>query len=52
MDYLPGSHQTYFRYLFAIQAFVAKKVKEHESQLDASGPRDYVDSFLLKMEQV
>ncbi|KAJ6655110.1 hypothetical protein lerEdw1_006014 [Lerista edwardsae] len=51
MDYLPGGHQTYFKNLFAIQAFVAKKVKEHEKTLDPNAPRDFVDSFLLKMEQ-
>ncbi|XP_066484527.1 cytochrome P450 2C23-like [Tiliqua scincoides] len=51
MEYLPGSHQTYFKNLFAIQAFVAKKVKEHERNVDPNAPRDFVDAFLLKMEQ-
>ncbi|XP_060639367.2 cytochrome P450 2C19-like [Anolis sagrei] len=52
MDYLPGPHQTFFTNLADIQAFVANKIRNHEKTLDpSSGPRDYIDSFLFKMEQ-
>nr|XP_020655913.1 cytochrome P450 2C19-like [Pogona vitticeps] len=52
MDYLPGPHQTFFSNLSDVQAFVGRKIKEHEKTLDPSaGPRDFVDAFLLKMEQ-
>uniref|UniRef100_A0A6J0SHH0 Cytochrome P450 2C19-like n=1 Tax=Pogona vitticeps TaxID=103695 RepID=A0A6J0SHH0_9SAUR len=52
MDYLPGPHKTFFKNMFSIQAFIAQKVKEHERTLDPlSVPRDFVDSFLIKMQQ-
>ncbi|XP_061443767.1 cytochrome P450 2C25-like [Rhineura floridana] len=51
MDYLPGSHQTFFKSIHGIQAFIAQKVKDHERSLDSSAPQDFIDSFLLKMKQ-
>ncbi|PIO35948.1 hypothetical protein AB205_0137590 [Aquarana catesbeiana] len=35
-----------------IQAFVLEKVKEHQKTLDKDCPRDYIDCFLIKMEEV
>ncbi|KAH0627724.1 hypothetical protein JD844_003860 [Phrynosoma platyrhinos] len=53
MDHLPGPHQTFFTNLADVQAFVAQKIRNHEKTLDpSSGPRDFIDSFLFKMEQV
>ncbi|XP_053119195.1 cytochrome P450 2C19-like isoform X1 [Hemicordylus capensis] len=51
MDYLPGPHQTCFKELIRIQDLIAQKVKDHEETLDANDPRDYIDCFLIKMEQ-
>ncbi|XP_053120693.1 cytochrome P450 2C31-like [Hemicordylus capensis] len=51
MDYLPGPHQTYFKNLFSIQDFIAQKVKDQEKTLGANDPRDYIDCFLIKLEQ-
>ncbi|XP_062978045.1 cytochrome P450 2C25-like [Elgaria multicarinata webbii] len=52
MDYLPGPHQRFFKNLHEIRDFITKKVKDHEETLDLTGiPRDFADSFLLKMEQ-
>uniref|UniRef100_A0ABM5GMG8 Cytochrome P450 2C5-like n=1 Tax=Pogona vitticeps TaxID=103695 RepID=A0ABM5GMG8_9SAUR len=52
MDFLPGPHKTLFKKWSHVEAFVARKVEEHEKTLDPSSvPRDFVDSFLLKMEQ-
>ncbi|XP_042327784.1 cytochrome P450 2C23-like [Sceloporus undulatus] len=52
MDHLPGPHQTFFTNLEDVQAFVAQKIINHEKTLDpSSGPRDFIDSFLFKMEQ-
>uniref|UniRef100_A0A670JQ47 Cytochrome P450 2C25-like n=1 Tax=Podarcis muralis TaxID=64176 RepID=A0A670JQ47_PODMU len=51
LDYLPGPHQTFFKNLGDIQVFIAQKVKDHERSLDPNAPRDFIDSFLLKMEQ-
>uniref|UniRef100_A0A8D0DU95 Cytochrome P450 n=1 Tax=Salvator merianae TaxID=96440 RepID=A0A8D0DU95_SALMN len=51
MEYLPGPHQTFFKYVYEIQAFMDQKVEEHERTLEPSNPRDFIDDFLLKMEQ-
>nr|XP_056713327.1 cytochrome P450 2C19-like [Euleptes europaea] len=51
MDYLPGPHQTFFKNLLSVQDFICQKIKNHENSLDLNAPRDFIDSFLIKMEQ-
>ncbi|XP_072858855.2 cytochrome P450 2C11 [Pogona vitticeps] len=52
MDFLPGPHKTLYKNVSHIEIFIARKIEEHEKTLDPSSvPRDFVDSFLLKMEQ-
>ncbi|XP_060638762.2 cytochrome P450 2C25-like [Anolis sagrei] len=52
MDRLPGPHQTMFQEAYAIQDFINRKIEEHIETFDATDtPRDFVDTFLLKMEQ-
>ncbi|XP_028920148.1 cytochrome P450 2C27-like [Ornithorhynchus anatinus] len=51
MDYLPGPHQRFFSNIRRIQDFGASWVDKHRETLEPSAPRDYIDSFLLKMEQ-
>uniref|UniRef100_A0A8D0HC55 Cytochrome P450 family 2 subfamily AH member 12 n=1 Tax=Sphenodon punctatus TaxID=8508 RepID=A0A8D0HC55_SPHPU len=51
MDLLPGPHKTFFKNLHDVQAFISKRVKAHEETFDPNVLRDYVDAFLLKMEQ-
>ncbi|XP_040179149.1 cytochrome P450 2C19-like [Rana temporaria] len=48
---LPGPHQKLFKNMGKIQAFVLEKVKEHQKTLDKDCPRDYIDCFLIKMEE-
>ncbi|XP_060638766.2 cytochrome P450 2C20-like [Anolis sagrei] len=52
MDYLPGEHQNLFKNLYGVQAFIARKVEEREKTSDHTDvPQNFVDAFLLKMEQ-
>ncbi|XP_038622727.1 cytochrome P450 2C27-like [Tachyglossus aculeatus] len=51
MDYLPGPHQRIFSNTRHIQDFVASWVDKHRETLEPSAPQDYIDSFLLKMQQ-
>uniref|UniRef100_A0A803ST57 Uncharacterized protein n=1 Tax=Anolis carolinensis TaxID=28377 RepID=A0A803ST57_ANOCA len=52
MDYLPGPHQTFFKNMYGVQAFIARKIEENEKTLDHTDvPQNFVDAFLLKMEQ-
>uniref|UniRef100_A0A8C5RA81 unspecific monooxygenase n=1 Tax=Leptobrachium leishanense TaxID=445787 RepID=A0A8C5RA81_9ANUR len=49
---LPGPHKAFFKAIDGIQEFIAEKVKLHQESLDPNSPRDFIDCFLVKMEQV
>nr|XP_020836119.1 cytochrome P450 2C19-like [Phascolarctos cinereus] len=49
--YLPGSHHKAFKNIQSILEFILEEVKEHQRTLDPSNPRDFIDCFLMKMEQ-
>ncbi|XP_030263901.1 cyclin-dependent kinase-like 1 [Sparus aurata] len=34
-----------------LREFVEKKIQEHKETLDPSSPRDYIDCFLIRMNQ-
>nr|XP_020836337.1 cytochrome P450 2C42-like [Phascolarctos cinereus] len=49
--YLPGSHHKVVKNIHLIHEFILEEVKEHQRSLDPSNPRDFIDCFLMKMEQ-
>ncbi|XP_053524525.1 cytochrome P450 2C23-like isoform X2 [Artibeus jamaicensis] len=51
MKHLPGEHKSFLKRAKAIKHFILQKVKEHQESLDQSNPQDYIDCFLIKMEQ-
>ncbi|MEE6516294.1 hypothetical protein FKM82_025633, partial [Ascaphus truei] len=51
LKHMPGPHNQVFRNFCRLKAYVMEKVKEHENTLDENFPRDYIDCFLLKMQQ-
>ncbi|XP_037660976.1 cytochrome P450 2C18-like [Choloepus didactylus] len=51
IDYLPGSHNKILKNIEFVKKFTLKKIKEHQESLDINNPRDYIDCFLIKMEQ-
>ncbi|KAL1788042.1 cytochrome P450 2C55, partial [Sigmodon hispidus] len=51
LDYLPGSHKTALKNFAEIKSYILKRVKEHQETLDMDNPRDFIDCFLIKMEQ-
>ncbi|XP_063136410.1 cytochrome P450 2C42-like isoform X2 [Rattus norvegicus] len=51
IDYLPGRHRKLLKnFAFAKHYFLAKVI-QHQESLDINNPRDFIDCFLIKMEQ-
>ncbi|KAM4696363.1 LOW QUALITY PROTEIN: uncharacterized protein WCC33_015131 [Rhinophrynus dorsalis] len=48
---VPGPHHKLTENYTAQLQYVEEIVQEHEATLDPSSPRDYVDAFLIKMQQ-
>lgn len=52
MEWLPGRHHEIFGKIEKVRAFTMEKIKEHQDTLDPSSPRDYIDCFLMRLQQV
>ena len=52
MDYLPGIHNKMFENAAYVKNYVLERIKEHQETLDINNPLDFIDCFLIKMEQV
>ncbi|XP_069602823.1 cytochrome P450 2G1-like [Ranitomeya imitator] len=48
---MPGPHHKLFNATDGIQEVIAKHVEMHKETLDPNDPRDFIDCFLIKMEQ-
>ncbi|XP_054855148.1 cytochrome P450 2F3-like isoform X1 [Eublepharis macularius] len=51
ISYLPGPHNRIFENFEKLRLFVLEMVKLHQETLDPNFPRDFIDCFLLKMQQ-
>uniref|UniRef100_A0A7N6FE02 Cytochrome P450, family 2, subfamily Y, polypeptide 3 n=1 Tax=Anabas testudineus TaxID=64144 RepID=A0A7N6FE02_ANATE len=51
MESLPGRHHTVFAEIKEMKEFTEMKIQEHKETLDPSSPRDYIDCFLLRINQ-
>uniref|UniRef100_A0A6I8NVT3 Cytochrome P450 n=1 Tax=Ornithorhynchus anatinus TaxID=9258 RepID=A0A6I8NVT3_ORNAN len=51
MKYLPGSQHQAFKDLQGLGQFIAEKVEENQRTLDPNSPRNFIDSFLIKMQK-
>ncbi|XP_006831234.1 PREDICTED: cytochrome P450 2C21-like isoform X1 [Chrysochloris asiatica] len=51
IHYLPGCHNKLFKNVMDQKKFILERIKEHQKSLDLSNPRDFIDYFLIKMEQ-
>lgn len=52
MEWLPGRHREMFGKIEKVRAFTMEKIEEHQDTLDPSSPRDYIDCFLMRLQQV
>ncbi|XP_075463192.1 cytochrome P450 2G1-like isoform X2 [Ascaphus truei] len=51
MNHIPGPHQKITTLLEELNEFIAERVKINQETLDPNSPRDYIDCFLIKMQQ-
>ncbi|XP_048186017.1 cytochrome P450 2A5-like [Perognathus longimembris pacificus] len=49
MNHLPGPQQQAIKELQGLEDFVTKKVEQNQRTLDPNSPRDFIDSFLIRM---
>ncbi|XP_053330123.1 cytochrome P450 2G1-like [Spea bombifrons] len=51
MNYVPGPHQKLKTISEEMVTFIKEKVKVHQQTLDPNNTRDFIDAFLIKMEE-
>ncbi|XP_055281907.1 cytochrome P450 2C19-like [Moschus berezovskii] len=51
IDYFPGSLDKYLKNCDNLKSYIFEKTREHQTSLDINNPRDFIDCFLIKMEQ-
>ncbi|XP_056397471.1 cytochrome P450 2C15-like isoform X2 [Hyla sarda] len=51
MTYVPGPHQRLFTIMDNLKRFIREMVNTHRATLDENCPRDFIDCFLMKMEE-
>ncbi|XP_028275247.1 cytochrome P450 2G1-like isoform X2 [Parambassis ranga] len=51
MERLPGHQHTVFAQVNEVREFIKAKIQEHKDTLDPSSPRDYIDCFLIRINQ-
>ncbi|XP_029427424.1 cytochrome P450 2A6-like [Rhinatrema bivittatum] len=49
--HLPGPHNRIFKCFERLAEFAGKRVEQSQKTLDPNDPRDFVDHFLIRMEQ-
>uniref|UniRef100_A0A3Q3VU68 Uncharacterized protein n=1 Tax=Mola mola TaxID=94237 RepID=A0A3Q3VU68_MOLML len=50
MKQLPGPHNKMFTYFETLKEFISEAVESHKKDLDRNNPRDYIDTFIVEME--
>ncbi|XP_021519699.1 cytochrome P450 2A3 [Meriones unguiculatus] len=49
MKHLPGPQHQAFKELQGLEDFITKKVEQNQRTLDPNSPRNFIDSFLIRM---
>ncbi|KFO19004.1 cytochrome P450 2B4 [Fukomys damarensis] len=51
LKHFPGPHREIYRKFQEIITFIGHSVEKHRETLDPNAPRDFIDTFLLRMEK-
>ncbi|ELK00892.1 cytochrome P450 2C19 [Pteropus alecto] len=51
LHYFPGRHRKALENQLYLKTYVIEQAREHQASLDINNPRDFLDCFLIKMEQ-
>ncbi|XP_049756648.1 cytochrome P450 2A13-like [Elephas maximus indicus] len=51
MKHLPGPQKQALKLLHGLEDFITKKVEQNQRTLDPNSPRDFIDSFLIRMQE-
>ncbi|XP_057568163.1 cytochrome P450 2B11-like [Hippopotamus amphibius kiboko] len=51
LKYFPGTHRQIYKNMQEVKAFIIRSVEKHRETLDPSEPRDYIDTYLLRMDK-
>ncbi|XP_008831596.1 cytochrome P450 2G1 [Nannospalax galili] len=51
LQYFPGRHNRLYYLIEDLKEFTASRVKINKASFDPQNPRDFIDSFLIKMHQ-
>uniref|UniRef100_A0A8C2RYX3 Cytochrome P450 n=1 Tax=Capra hircus TaxID=9925 RepID=A0A8C2RYX3_CAPHI len=51
LDFFPWSYKKFSTNIAYVKNYVLEKTREHQASLDINNPRDFIDCFLIKMEQ-
>ncbi|EDL24217.1 mCG10947 [Mus musculus] len=51
LKYFPGTHRQISKNIQEILNYIGHSVEQHKATLDPSAPRDFIDTYLLRMEK-
>ncbi|XP_047384821.1 cytochrome P450 2B4-like [Sciurus carolinensis] len=51
LKHFPGTHRQVYKNLQEVITFIGHSVEKHRATLDPSNPRDFIDTYLLRMDK-
>nr|XP_048284611.1 cytochrome P450 2B1-like isoform X2 [Myodes glareolus] len=51
LKYFPGTHRQIYKNLQEILNYIGHSVEKHQATLDPNNPRDFIDTYLIRMEK-
>uniref|UniRef100_G3TAV1 Cytochrome P450 family 2 subfamily B member 6 n=1 Tax=Loxodonta africana TaxID=9785 RepID=G3TAV1_LOXAF len=51
LQYFPGPHWQIYKNVQEVSAFICRSVEKHRQTLNPSAPRDFIDTYLLRMDK-